>query len=438
MSSESLETTLRISAPSGSVQPLVRSVYWLGTTSPFHVLQCASFQSIAAVRIPAKALSRILRHSALGIIWDRFGVRVGHPCRLNSISLGVSHKCFTATATRRGAGDLLLFIFAALPRGYFGGHCMSWHSFYNAWQRIDIEEDVSSLIQSAFARGPEVARRGSSDFRRRLTASLKAFRTLRTCLLATSAPDSAVQLCNIRLREIEGWDQVDLQAQTWLEETLPEIRALFHHPTPSSASDLHQGLGGSGTLDSGRPLPPQPPTPRAANRRTGRHRSRSPVPEPSSSAAAASAEEIIVSDSPPLAPRERVLVTLDWHKVVDKDFRDSRSFIEAIDQTQGVEVCWAIVSYSGLRRGRENKATSARIFPGVPFYRTDTPEEKAPYVRWLAREYQAVRAIHIDDRSDLCEQISDLGSGFSSLVLPLDQPLSSLVIDTTRYLVQGD
>ena len=65
-------------------------------------------------------------------------------------------------------------------------------------------------------------------------------------------------------------------------------------------------------------------------------------------------------------------MTLDWHKVVDKDFRDSRSFIEAIDQTQGVEVCWAIVSYSGLRRGRENKATSARIFPGVPFYRTDT------------------------------------------------------------------
>ena len=226
---------------------------------------------------------------------------------------------------------------------------MSWHSFFNAWQRIDIEEDVSSLIQSAFTRGPEVARRGSSDFRRRLTASLKAFRTLRTCLLATSAPDSAVQLCNVRLREIEGWDQVDLQAQTWLEETLPEIRALYHHPTPSSASDLHQGLGGSGTLDSGRPLPPQPPTPRAANRRTGRHRSRSPVPEPSSSAAAASAEEIIVSDSPPLAPRERVLVTLDWHKVVDKDFRDSRSFIEAIDQTQGVEVCWAIVSYSGLR-----------------------------------------------------------------------------------------
>ena len=163
-----------------------------------------SFQSIAAVRIPAKALSRILRHSALGIIWDRFGVRVGHPCRLNSISLGISHKCFTATATRRGAGDLLLFIFAALPRGYFGNHCMSWHSFFNAWQRIDIEEDVSSLIQSAFTRGPEVARRGSSDFRRRLTASLKAFRTLRTCLLATSAPDSAVQLCNIRLREIKG------------------------------------------------------------------------------------------------------------------------------------------------------------------------------------------------------------------------------------------
>ena len=51
---------------------------------------------------------------------------------------------------------------------------MSWHSFFNAWQRIDIEEDVSSLIQSAFTRGPEVARRGSSDFRRRLTASLKA------------------------------------------------------------------------------------------------------------------------------------------------------------------------------------------------------------------------------------------------------------------------
>ena len=32
-------------------------------------------------------------------------------------------------------------------------------------------------------------------------------------------------------------------------------------------------------------------------------------------------------------------MTLDWHKVIDKDFRDSRSFIEAIDQTQGVEVC---------------------------------------------------------------------------------------------------
>ena len=105
---------------------------------------------------------------------------------------------------------------------------MSWHSFFNAWQRIDIEEDVSSLIQSAFTRGPEVARTGSSDFRRRLTASLKAFRALRTCLLATSAPDSAVQLCNIRLREIEGWDQVDLQAQTLLEETLPEIRNLCH------------------------------------------------------------------------------------------------------------------------------------------------------------------------------------------------------------------
>ena len=315
---------------------------------------------------------------------------------------------------------------------------MSWQNFWASWQRLETEESYSEKICSTFARGPDTARVKSSDFRRRLAVLLRAFRAVETLLIGINAPASAISLFRVRIRELEGSFEIPLQHQTLLEETIAELRECFPHPTPSSASDLHQGLGGSGTLDSGRPLPPQPPTPRAANRRTGRHRSRSPVPEPSSSAAAASAEEIIVSDSPPLAPRERVLVTLDWHKVVDKDFRDSRSFIEAIDQTQGVEVCWAIVSYSGLRRGRENKATSARIFPGVPFYRTDTPEEKAPYVRWLAREYQAVRAIHIDDRSDLCEQISDLGSGFSSLVLPLDQPLSSLVIATTRYLVQGD
>ena len=218
---------------------------------------------------------------------------------------------------------------------------MSWQNFRASWQRLETEESYSEKICSTFARGPDTARVKSSDFRRRLAVLLRAFRAVETLLIGINAPASAISLFRVRIRELEGSTEIPLQHQTLLEETIAELRECFPHPTPSSASDLHQGLGGSGSLDSGRPLPPQPPTPRAANRRTGRHRSRPPVPEPSSSAAAASAEEIIVSDSPPLAPRERVLVTLDWHKVVDKDFRDSRRFIEAIDQTQGVEVCWA-------------------------------------------------------------------------------------------------
>ena len=313
---------------------------------------------------------------------------------------------------------------------------MSWHSFFNAWQRIDIEEDVSSLIQSAFTRGPEVARRGSSDFRRRLTASLKAFRTLRTCLLATSAPDSAVQLCNIRLREIEGWGQVDLQAQTWLEETLPEIRALYHHPTPTSASAPSQGLGVR-TLDSGRPLPPQPPAiTRASNQTSGRQRSRSPRAEPASSSAhnpEGEEDHVVIEDVGPTAPK-RVLVSLDWHGVLDKSFADSRVFLDRLRGVPGFEVHICILSYSGTRRGTENKETAARVFPGIPFYRTNRPEDKAWYLEWLTQEFEAERAIHLDDREDICEWVDEYGPEYKSLLVPAHVCLSSLASRVVRWI----
>ena len=310
---------------------------------------------------------------------------------------------------------------------------MSWRNFWASWQRLETEESYSEKICSTFARGPDTARVKSSDFRRRLAVLLRAFRAVETLLIGINAPASAISLFRVRIRELEGSTEIPLQHQTLLEETIAELRECFPHPTPSSASDLRQGLGGSGTLDSGRPLPPQPPTPRAANRRTGRQRSRSPRAEPASSSThnpEGEEEVVLVEDVEPTAPK-RVLVSLDWHGVLDKSFGDSHTFLDQLRSVPGFEVHICILSYPGTRRGTENKETAA---PGVPFYRTNRPEDKPWYLEWLTQEFEAERAIHLDDREDICEWVDEYGPEYKSLLVRSHVRLSSLASRVVRWI----
>ena len=129
-----------------------------------------------------------------------------------------------------------------------------------------------------------------------------------------------------------------------------------------------------------------------------------------------------------------MLVSLDWHGVLDKSFADSRAFLDQLRGVPGFEVHICILSHSGTRRGTENKETAARVFPGIRFYRTNRPEDKAWYLEWLHQEFEAERAIHLDDREDICEWVDEYGPEYKSLLVRAHVRLSSLASRVVRWI----
>ena len=127
-------------------------------------------------------------------------------------------------------------------------------------------------------------------------------------------------------------------------------------------------------------------------------------------------------------------MSLDWHGVLDKSFADSHAFLDQLRSVPGFEVHVCILSYSGTRRGTENKETAARVFPGIPFYRTNRSEDKPWYLEWLTQEFEAERAIHLDDREDICEWVDEYGPEYKSLLVRSHVRLSSLASRVVRWI----
>ena len=338
---------------------------------------------------------------------------------------------------------------------------MSWSSFWGAYQRLESEERYTEQIHRVFTRGPECARSGTSDYRRRLAILLRKFRALEAIVIGLSSPPEAITLLRVRVRELEGYTSISIQAQSLLEETICELRDLYPHPTPSSTLDRQQGLGGSGTLESGRPLPPQPPVPPSSRNpriESGRKRphsaehssssSRAPAPieipevEPSEPAAAVeeaeSDNEVVILEEPAAEPTT-LLVCLDWHKTLSKSYRQSRSFLDQIAalQSPNLRIVFRILSYSGYARGRESRAEARQHFEDVPFYRCNNPGDKPEWVEWLCWHTSSSRALHIDDRADIIAAVNARGGQIAGLDLHIGTALDSLVGRVSHWVRTG-
>ena len=99
---------------------------------------------------------------------------------------------------------------------------------------------------------------------------------------------------------------------------------------------------------------------------------------------------------------KRVLVSLDFHKVLDLHFGDSRDFLRQIGEQcpDHLRLDPIVVSYSGVERGRQTRATMRRELPGVPVVITTGAvgkHGKGAALADLARERSADCVCHIDD-----------------------------------------
>eukprot|EP00439_Symbiodinium_sp_Y106_P037003 s6176_g4.t1 len=157
---------------------------------------------------------------------------------------------------------------------------------------------------------------------------------------------------------------------------------------------------------------------------------------PSASSSSSSGAAVIFNA--PVARRElRVLVSLDFHKVLDLDFNDSRAFLQQVhDQCPGhIRLDPVVVSYSGAERGRQTRATMDHELPGVPVFITTHAlwrRGKGAALMDVARDRNADLVCHVDDRWDIIQDVKKAGcAGFHLLA---DVWLSELAHPVVQWL----
>ena len=129
------------------------------------------------------------------------------------------------------------------------------------------------------------------------------------------------------------------------------------------------------------------------------------------------------------------VLSYDFHNVLDMHWADTREFRERIFQEKPpwVDIQELVLSFSGVARARESQATLRRELPGIEFVRSRDLVGREAILRRFNRERHCDYTCHIDDRSDIVEDVR--GAGLTAFHLDYRNVwLSELASDIVSWL----
>ena len=133
-----------------------------------------------------------------------------------------------------------------------------------------------------------------------------------------------------------------------------------------------------------------------------------------------------------------VLLSYDFHNVLDCSWHHTHLFRERLWQEKPywIRIRELVLSYSGVARAQETQRVLHRELPGVEFVRTNRPKGrsgKCALLTRLLRERGCTRVGHIDDRSDICEEIT--AGGLKAFCLDYEKVwISDLVPEIVAWM----
>ena len=117
----------------------------------------------------------------------------------------------------------------------------------------------------------------------------------------------------------------------------------------------------------------------------------------------------------------RVLLSYDYHNVLDCCWTDTHDFRERIltDNPHWIHLTELVLSFSGAARAEETQRALQRELLGMEFIRSGNPTGRAgnsEILQRLRRQRNCAHIGHVDDRDDICTEIR--AAGLAAFHLP--------------------